>query len=214
MAWFPLAGWILALFAMLPPAVAVQKGFPPFPAAVLSVAALAWLTRGLHLDGVADLCDALGGGYDQEGRLAIMKDSSVGAFGVVALVVLLLLKSAVLTELFAGRASFLLLAAPLAASRWGMALLAWKSRYPRPHGTGHPFVGQVAGRDLFVGALLLIPCLAAGFPGLAAVAASLLPALWLRRKAHHSLGGVTGDVLGAAAELGEVTGWLMFFFRP
>jgi cobalamin synthase len=88
--------------------------------AALVTGLLAWLTRGLHLDGVADLADGFGGSFEPARRLAIMKDSSTGAFGVVALVVLLLVKTASLFHLFDYGVDSLpiLLMAPIAARFW------------------------------------------------------------------------------------------------
>jgi adenosylcobinamide-GDP ribazoletransferase len=168
------------------------------------------LTRGLHLDGLADLLDGLGGGQTPERRLAIMKDSAIGAFGVIGLVVLLVLKVACLASLFANGEEtffFVLFAAPVAA-RWAMATLACGVQYPRASGTGHAFVGKVGLGELALGGLFMAPLCWGGVTGVVVITASLLPALWLRFKATKALGGVTGDVLGAACELGEVFGWL------
>ncbi|MFZ5775683.1 MAG: adenosylcobinamide-GDP ribazoletransferase [Thermodesulfobacteriota bacterium] len=211
-AFFPLAGWLIGV--LLSAGAWLGKGLsglPPQVAAMLLVALAAWFTRGLHLDGVADLLDGLGGGHDPARRLAIMKDSSIGAFGVVGLVLLLGLKAVCLAALLAAGEprSWLwpLVAAPVAA-RWAMAALACGASYPRQAGTGHVFVGKVSGRELLLGGLFLLPLPLGGGVAVATMFAALLPAIWLRPKATAALGGVTGDVLGAACELGEAAGWL------
>lgn len=210
-AFFPLAGWVIG--ALLAGAAWLTSWLmvPPFPAAVVVVSLEAWFTRGLHLDGLADLIDALGGGDTPAKRLAIMKDSAVGAFGVVGLVCLLLLKTGCIAALLGGKPGgeeYLMLAAVPAVSRWAMAVLAFRARYPRETGTGHPFVGKITFANLAVGALLGMPVFFLGTTAGFLVLAGLLPTLWLRRKASQALGGVTGDVLGAACESGEAAAWL------
>lgn len=209
-AFFPLAGWVLGGLFLLAARLGVALFGPGLTTAVLLVATLAWLTRGLHLDGLADLLDGLGGGHDPARRLEIMKDSGIGAFGVIGLLLLLLVKASVLAALLPEllHANKLALLAPLVGARWAMATLAWRSIYPRPVGTGHPFVGQISGRELAIGALFFLPLALGGATALLAALVTLLPALWLRFKAKRALGGVTGDVLGASCELGEAVGWL------
>ncbi|MCK5437221.1 MAG: adenosylcobinamide-GDP ribazoletransferase, partial [Desulfobulbaceae bacterium] len=176
-----------------------------------------WLTRGLHLDGLADVMDGFGGGFDRERRLAIMKDSSIGAFGAVGLILVLFFKVVGLESFLAAQPitvcpgfGFLLILLPPVAARWAMAILAYKSSYPRQAGTAGAIVGNVKFADLFLGGVMILPLLAAGWlPVIAVVAAVLLPSFLLREKAHSLLGGVTGDVLGASCELGEAAGWLV-----
>ena len=211
-AFFPLAGWLIGGFLAGFAWICVRAGLPPLVSAVLLVGLGAWLTRGLHLDGLADLLDGLGGGQTPERRLAIMKDSAIGAFGVIGLVLLLALKVACLASLLANNEEplfFALFAAPVAA-RWAMATLACGVQYPRASGTGHAFVGKVGPKELALGGLLLAPLIWWNWSAsLIILGAATLPALGLRFKATRALGGVTGDVLGASCELGEVCGWLV-----
>ena len=208
---FPLAGWLIGGFLAGGAWLVVWANLPPLLSAVLLVALGAWLTRGLHLDGLADLLDGLGGGQTPERRLAIMKDSAIGAFGVIGLVVLLVLKVASLASLVANGEEplfFALFAVP-ATARWAMATLACGTQYPREIGTGHAFVGKIGLGELAMGALLLMPLIWWNWSaGLIILGAAMLPAFWLRFKAMKALGGVTGDVLGTSCELGEVCGWL------
>lgn len=208
---FPLVGWLIGGVLAGCAWFFVWGGLPPLASAVLLVTLGAWLTRGLHLDGLADLLDGLGGGQTPERRLAIMKDSATGAFGVIGLVLLLVLKAACLAALLEVREEllfFALFAAPVTA-RWAMASLACGTQYPRQIGTGHAFVGKVGLRELALGAFLLTPLIWRDWSaGLIILGAAMLPALWLRFKATKALGGVTGDVLGASCELGEACGWL------
>ncbi len=221
---FPLAGWIIGCFLAGFSWLLLVAGLPPLASAVLLVGCEALLTRGLHLDGVADLFHGLGGSFERQRRLDIMKDSATGAFGVVGLVVTLLLKTAglssLLTLLFAEQGLgqifyFIILAFIPAASRWAMTTLAWKSAYPRQSGTGHVFVGRISLFHLAGGFFLLLPVLftlglsSAALPVvLLCLVLAIIPSLWLRYQAHKSFGGVTGDVLGASCEFGEALGWL------
>ncbi|MBU4261744.1 MAG: adenosylcobinamide-GDP ribazoletransferase [Proteobacteria bacterium] len=223
-AFFPLAGWLIGVAMAGCGWLMLAVGLAPLAAAVLLVAFEAWLTRGLHLDGVADLFDGLGGSFEAEKRLAIMKDSATGAFGVVGIVLVLLLKTAGLSSLltlvqtwrdFPTFVLFACLAFVPAASRWAMMTLAWKSRYPRKNGTGQLFVGQITVKEILIGFLFLLPVLVSASShtpvliGLAAVFyVTMVPSFWLRYRAHEMLGGVTGDVLGASCEFGEALGWL------
>lgn len=209
---FPGAGWLLGGILAGVAWLGLLARMPPLLLAPILVSLLAWLTRGLHLDGVADLCDGLGGSFRVERRLAIMKDSAIGAFGVVALVLLLLLKTAALVVLLGAENQgllLLLLAMSPVVARWAMLTLAWRSNYPRQAGTGHFMVGRVGPTILLPAALFLLPGLGAGWAGGAVVGAGLLVVLVLRHLANSRLGGITGDVLGAAIEGAETMGWLV-----
>ncbi len=212
-AFFPLTGWLIGGLMAAGALAMAGIGLDPLPAGALLVAFQAWFTKGLHLDGVADVCDGLGGGYDPERRLAIMKDSATGAFGVIGLILTLIAKTAALSVLLA-KGLYVFIAFVPAASRWAIVVLSWISRYPRERGTGHPFVGQVRGREVLLGLVWLLPAFLLsdrpdyGLPGVSAVLlCSLLPALYLRVRGYLLLGGVTGDLLGASCEFGEALGF-------
>src|SRR5262245_52238316 len=173
--------------------------------AVALVALLAGLTGGLHLDGVADVFDALGGGRGQRDRmLAILRDSRIGAHGAAALVLVILAKvvavAALVDHSSGDHAWWALYAAPVAA-RWAVVPLIVGFPYARPEGLGKPFHGH-AGVAQLAGATA-VAAIALGWlggraiaPALAALLAALAIATWL----HRHLGGLTGDVYGAAIE--------------
>ena len=202
--WFPAVG--AALGAVLVAIAHLLLGpLSPAMTAVALVAVLAGLTGGLHLDGVADVFDALGGGRGQRDRmLAILRDSRIGAHGAAGLVLLLVAKVVATAEILE-RATWALYAAPVAA-RWAVVPLVVAFPYARPEGLGKPFHGH-AGPAQLLGATL-VAALAIGWlgvaallPALAALAAALALAVWL----HRHLGGLTGDVYGAAIELAELS---------
>lgn len=178
-------------------------------AAALAVAAMAWSTRGLHLDGLADLADGLGSYRTGEAALAVMRDPRTGAFGVVSLVVVLALQICALGVAYAGGHG---LAALVAAGVSARATLAWGCRRGTPadgSGLGRAVVGSTSPRSslligigwtaLAAGAAVLsgISPLAAG----AAAAACWGAAALVRRRALRRLDAVTGDVLGAMVEI-------------
>jgi adenosylcobinamide-GDP ribazoletransferase len=173
-------------------------------AAVLCVALSALLTGGIHLDGLADTFDALGG-HTKERRLEIMKDPRIGSFGVVALVMALLLKCAAL-ERICEAGMFMWIMVPFIASRALQVELAVLLPYARAEGgTAQSFV-EGAGKSHFAVAVMqavFLGFLVCGIQGAAITMAAcmvFLPlAVWMKRL----FGGVTGDLLGMASEIAE-----------
>ena len=209
---------LLAPLTVLPPVVVlvlaqlgVTSGWlPAYLAAVLLVAATAWWSRGLHLDGLADTADALGAGYDPRRALDVMRRGDIGPAGVATLVLTLLVQVAALGTLLTTRTGFGLAAVALLTSRAVLAL-ACRAGVPaaRPEGLGAAVAGSVpAGAAGAAGALWVATgagiALAAGatwYAGaLVAVVAGL--AAWaVVGTARRRFGGITGDVLGAVVEV-------------
>ncbi len=205
MALFPAVGMLLGLGLVV--INGVLDGL--LPRAVLDCLLLVMLivvTGALHLDGIADLIDGLAGGKDREGVLRIMKDSRVGAMGVVGLVMLLLLKYLSLFNLPLETKSAGLIFM-LAAGRWVQVVLATSCRYLRGReGTASVFIEHAGERELLVacGTLLIASLVLFGLPGVFLTFLLGLAAILLIKYFEMRLGGVTGDVLGAASEIIEV----------
>ncbi len=203
LAWFPVPGLVLGALAAGFAQVLAGRLAPPVAAALI-VAGLAWLTGALHLDGLADVADGLGGGHGDAGRtLAIMRDSRIGAFGAVAVALLLAVKVTAVAELITQRGGWALLCAP-AVARFAAVPLVVLFPYARPEGLGRPFHEGGGPRELAIaGAIATAVLAAAGLrsaaPAAAALAAAVAMGLAIRRK----LGGLTGDVYGAAVEVAE-----------
>jgi len=201
LAWYPLVGVLLGCVLGVI-AWALQTS-PPWLAAALLVSAWAWLTGGLHLDGLADSADAWAGGMgDRERTLAIMKDPRSGPAGVVALVLLLLLKFAALASVPAPAWLPLLLAPLLARAALTAAFLG--TPYVRAQGLGAPLADAPRVAGMFA---LLATCALVIVAGRAAMLAMLVAigVFWgWRRACLRRLGGMTGDTCGALAEVIEV----------
>lgn len=200
---FPLVGAALGLI-LATVTVLFGSFVPPLLLAACLTALLTLLTRGFHLDGLADLSDGVGGGATPERRLEIMKDSRTGAFGATAIALALLLKTAAFASLVAGdRLGFIVLAPVLA--RFAMVLAAHGSVYARERGLGKPFLEHMRPAHLksaaFVAvglALVLARAWAVPF-----MAVAVAVPLALRALSRRWLGGITGDVLGAVNEVTE-----------
>jgi adenosylcobinamide-GDP ribazoletransferase len=203
-AYFPVVGLVLGL--VLTGLASLLAGvLAPTLLAVVLVALHAAVTGGLHLDGLADTFDALGGARgDRRRMLELMRDSRIGAHGAAALVLVLLAKVFAVAQLVAQHDLLALLVFP-AVGRWAVTPSIVLHPYAREEGLGRAFNGAARPRELVIAtAIVAVVVAALGvrllLPALGALAVASLFALWLRWR----LGGLTGDVYGAAIELGEV----------
>lgn len=185
--------------------IASAVGLSPWLAALMGVAVLIGLSGGLHEDGLADTADALGG-RSAEQRLAIMKDSRIGSFGTLALILSVGLRAGAIAQIAEPRAVLAALILGGVAGRAAMPGVVRLARRPaRPEGLGAMLgplsFGRVAvgyGIALALGLLLTTPRMTA----LAAIAA-LGTAYGMARFSQSRLGGFTGDTLGATAQITE-----------
>jgi adenosylcobinamide-GDP ribazoletransferase len=187
-------------------------------AVLLSMAVTVWMTGAFHEDGLADTCDGLGGAVDRERALLIMKDSRLGSYGAVGLLLVLALKAAALHGLATRDLLATLAALPLAhaLSRTATVLLLRWLPYggDAEHAKAKPMAQQVNGLTLLVAvvwalialgaALLYMPAAAAAGAAVAVGSTTLWMARWLRRR----LGGYTGDTLGATQQFSELAVYL------
>ena len=178
---------------------------PPLLLAVLVVSFSAWATRGLHLDGLADFFDGLGGGRTREDVLRIMRDSRIGAFGAIALVLVLFTKVAAIE----GAALVLWQALVLAPvfSRWSVVLLGFMLPYARESAapSSHFGKGELFGATVMLAAACFLAPRLAATMGVSVLVVSLIVGAIARR----CIGGVTGDVMGANIEIAEAAALLV-----
>lgn len=211
---YPLVGLGIGALLALVAVLAQGLGFAPMLSALLVIGAGVLITGGLHEDGLADLADGFGGGHDRDRRLEIMRDSRVGSYGVLALILVLALKVQALALVLASGAIWGPILVIAVLSRFFM--LAVQDVLPAARRDGMGFQAQenggwrvwagagIAGTVLLVFALYSVGAAAA----LALVFAMLLVSVALAWQAKRLIGGQTGDVLGAVQLCAETAGWL------
>ncbi len=175
--YYPLVGLLLGLLLSLLVVVAGPH-LPPLALAALLVVGLVLLTGGLHLDGLMDACDGLFGGTTRESKLEIMRDSRVGSFAVLGAACVLLLEWSFFASLGAAHLIQALLIT-LPCARWAMIVAV--RAFPSARAAGLLLAGGLLGAAAWIVATLLALALGA----------------WVTR----SLGGLTGDIYGAIAEI-------------
>jgi adenosylcobinamide-GDP ribazoletransferase len=202
--YFPVVGLLLGL--ALAGTALLAHSLPHPVTAVLILILSVVLTGGLHLDGFADTCDGFYGRRSREKILEIMRDSRVGAMGVTGIVCLLALKGTLIAGLppHALGKSLVLMAV---FGRWSQVLVCRTSRYARPEGKARDFVEHAGTAELLAGTVFAVALFLflMRLKGLVLFVLSLLPLVLFLYYTRRKLGGVTGDVIGAANEIAEVT---------
>jgi adenosylcobinamide-GDP ribazoletransferase len=198
---FPIIGLLLG-------AVLVLFDFPlrllasPGLCGAALVTILAFLTRGFHLDGLSDTFDGLGGGGDRNRMLKIMDDSHVGAFGMIAVLLVLILKIEAIQSTDTDRWR-VLLAAPI-LSRWAMVLLGYRALAAKP-GLGSSLIGHLETKHVALASLvaIILVTVILRVRGLALIFLTALFTWLVKAYFHRRLGGISGDIFGAVSELTE-----------
>jgi len=182
--------------------------WPPVVAAIIAVAASIWLTGAFHEDGLADAADGLGGGYGQQRILEIMRDSRIGTYGTLTLILSITLRVAVLSVLPVTTACVLLVASH-ASSRYAAVALMWCLPYAREdESKAKPLSRNLSRSGLWVASTTTAFVVAIGAVLEPALLGGVLPAVilvgWWYRVLQRNLQGYTGDCLGAAQQLAEL----------
>ena len=215
MCWAPVTGLVLGLFSAAVGGVLLALGASGLLAATVTVGVPAALTRGLHLDGLADVADGLGSGKDAHGAQSVMRRSDIGPFGVLTLVLTLLGQVAAIAQLYEeswayGAVGFTV---ALVTARTALTCTARQGvEAARADGLG-AMVASVVPRGLavtvalstvVVSGLVALPLFGGGkaLGAVVAVSAGLLAAEMFARRCRRRLGGVSGDVFGAVVEVG------------
>jgi adenosylcobinamide-GDP ribazoletransferase len=205
MAFFPLAGLVIGLILALGYYL-FSFLFSEALVLWLTIGLLAFLTRGLHLDGFADTMDGVGSGGPREKILEVMRDSRIGAFGVIGLILLIGAKYLTLGQIPTPSVPYALILMAV-VSRNAMVLVCYRSPYARSgEGLAKPFVENLDAREVFISSALTlgIAFLIIGVKGIAVFLGIGLFSLGYRLFFLKKLRGVTGDVLGAVNELVEL----------
>lgn len=204
--WFPVVGLIIGgvlallnwlLLFILPPAVVNA----------LIISALVMITGALHLDGLADACDGLAGHRTAEERWQVMRDSRIGAFGVVGIFLVLLVKYAALNNIPDGWMPPTLLFLP-AVSRWAMVYAIFAFPYARPEGLGTAYKQATGWPQFTVASVFTLVVAAALFPLFSFMGFILIFGIWVITTLFafylkYKFAGLTGDTYGAINEVAE-----------
>lgn len=210
--WFPVVGIALGLLLVGAGRI-LFSCFPPLPAAMLVVGVMALLSRGLHLDGLADAADAMLSHRPRERMLEIMRDSRIGTMGVLALFFALGGKVTMLAMINPRALPPALFLVPL-LGRCAMVVAMHVSPYARKDGLGRLFYDGKRDADLLLAILLPVGVAwvwggASMIPMVMALLVLLVPC-GVGYTCNRMLGGATGDTLGAVCELAEVTALTLF----
>ncbi|WP_457647001.1 adenosylcobinamide-GDP ribazoletransferase [Profundibacter sp.] len=210
-AWaFPLVGLIIGALAAALGWIALALGLSAPITAALVITAQVVMTGAMHEDGLADTFDGLWGGWDKERRLEIMKDSQIGTYGVIALVMSLMLRWTAITALIHSGTLFMtLIAATL--SRMPMVFIMATLPHARDGGLSAS-VGRAAKDTAGMAlALALLTIFIAPLPtGIFALIAATLAATAIALIALRKIGGQTGDILGASQQFAEIAALVTF----
>ncbi|MBO9472525.1 adenosylcobinamide-GDP ribazoletransferase [Shimia sp. R10_1] len=205
-AWaYGLAGAVLALLAALPTAAALWVGLPPVLAAVIWLTGMVVMSGAMHEDGLADTADGFWGGWEPARRLEIMKDSRIGAYGVIALCLSLAARWGAITLLLEADVWLFGMLAVAMLSRSAMVLVMSALPHARANGLSHaqgraPRGGAITGFAL--AAVVAFGC--AGIPGIVMTGVAFVMAALCSATAKVKIGGQTGDVLGATQQVTEI----------
>jgi adenosylcobinamide-GDP ribazoletransferase len=205
MAFFPLVGLLLGSVLALGYYLLTLL-FPKSLVLWLTIGLLVFLTRGLHLDGFADTMDGVASGGTKEKILEVMRDSRIGAFGVVGLILLIGAKYYALDQISNPSLPYSLILMAV-MGRNSMVLVCYRSAYARPNeGLGRPFTKNLGSREMVLSLVSAsgIALLLMGLKGILVFLGICLFSLGYRFFFKKKLGGVTGDILGAANELAEL----------
>ncbi len=205
MAFFPLVGLLIGLFLAIA-YILLSFLFSKSLVLWLTLGCLALLTRGLHLDGFADTIDGFAAGGPKEKILEVMRDSRIGAFGVIGLILLIGAKYLSLEQLAEPSIPYSLMLMTVIGRNF-MVWVCFRSPYARPNGgLAKPFAENLTTREVIISSILSIGIglLLCGLEGIVVLLGIGLFALVFRLFFLRTLKGITGDVLGAANELSEL----------
>lgn len=206
--YFPAVGIVIGAIASVAWFIG-YTGWGPGLAAVFAVAAAILTTGAFHEDGLADSADGIGGAFEIEKKLAIMRDSRIGTYGSAALILVIAAKILVLATVEPTAVVGMLITAHVVA-RWTSLPLIYNNIYVREQCTGKPFAATVTMQRLLAATAFTLVCVlvCVQFKLLIVVPVVVLALLGSQWYLRRKLGGITGDVLGAVNSLSELIVYL------
>ena len=210
---YPVVGLILGVCLAPVLWLAPQINLPSLANGLLVIAVLSVLTGALHEDGLADVADGFGGGAERTRKLDIMKDSRMGSYGTLALILVVLFKASLIGALMDRYNSGITLACLMAVLALSRGLIPFLMRYlppARPDGLAR-WVGRPTGARTLLGGFIVVVIVVAlsdslPAPALGLVVVSILTVFLIGWLSMKQINGITGDVLGASMTLCEATG--------
>jgi adenosylcobinamide-GDP ribazoletransferase len=206
---YPVIGLLVGAAAVVVRRVLMMM-FPLAFSIALVLAFLMWISGGLHEDGLADVADAMGGGWTRDDRLRIMKDSRIGAFGASILVLAVLTKFAALTSMNPARLDASIVVAQM-LGRWAFLPMGYFNSYAH-EGLASEFMKGLTAKAVIVAGVVSVAgtialCRRQGLIAIALTVAILISSsLYFRRR----IGGVTGDCFGATFQFVEIATYAAF----
>ncbi|SFS81599.1 cobalamin-5'-phosphate synthase [Sulfitobacter marinus] len=202
---YPLVGLIVGLIAWAIHGLSLWFGASPTLAAVLTLGSMILTTGAMHQDGLADFADGIWGGHDKARRLEIMRDSAIGSYGVLALILCCAVWVSALTQLGGQAGLFSFLAIGM-LSRIAMTVCSVTLPLARTDGLGVLSSGTDTKWMLWAG-LAFVAVLLLGWQGVIVLIMIALVATLVATIARRRIGGQTGDVLGAVQFICETSAW-------
>ncbi len=207
--YFPLVGLLIGAIAAIAWSLGYY-GWSPAIGAVFAVTASVLATGAFHEDGLADSADGMGGAFEIEKKLIIMRDSRIGTYGSVALILMILAKVSAIALLDPTTAIWTITGAHM-LGRWTSVPLIKNNHYVREQGTGKPFASMVTTSQVLWSTAFALLCSVILFKLIVLIVLPVvLAGMWFAQwYVRRKLGGITGDVLGAINSLTELLVYLV-----
>jgi adenosylcobinamide-GDP ribazoletransferase len=206
---YPVIGFLIGASAVLVRHV-LMIVFPLSFSIAIVLGFLVWISGGLHEDGLADVADAMGGGWTRDDRLRIMKDSRIGAFGASILILAILAKYSALTSMQTARLDASIVTAQI-LGRWAFLPMGYFNRYAH-EGLGSEFMKGLSAKALIVATIVstALAMLLSRVQGLVALALSVAILVFASLYFRRRIGGITGDCFGATFQFVEIATYAAF----
>ncbi|NQT06685.1 MAG: adenosylcobinamide-GDP ribazoletransferase [Candidatus Omnitrophica bacterium] len=206
--YFPLAGLVIGIVLAL--TASIFSFLPNLVTGAFILLASILITGGMHLDGLADTCDGFYGSQSKIRILEIMRDSSVGAMGIIGVAAVLIIKFTLFVTI---RHELLWKVLIMSAvfSRWAQALACNMALYPRKEGKAISFIKYAKKKDVVLAGLFtaVIFFIMAGIKAIPLFIVNTVPVLLMINYSKRKIGGMTGDTIGATSEIAELA--VLFF---